>query len=159
MELNNLLAPPFQPTPSMLLRGQLLGEGRRPATRTLLVRPYAILGWMKYLLVAFCLLSLTLRAQQSSIPPPASPVKYCLLYTLGSSFYASSVRLDYGQNQRKKRVVADSSLAALAAAIEEFTSVPAALSYLDSQGWELVQAATLPDDKTGQIGYLLRRRP
>jgi hypothetical protein len=72
------------------------------------------------------------------------------------------VRLDYGQNQRKKQVVADgalAALAALAAAVEEFTSVPAALSYLDSQGWELVQAATLPDDKTGQIGYLLRRRP
>jgi hypothetical protein len=69
------------------------------------------------------------------------------------------MRLDYGQNQRKKQVVADGALAALVAAVEEFTSVPAALSYLDSQGWELVQAATLPDDKTGQIGYLLRRRP
>jgi hypothetical protein len=114
---------------------------------------------MKYLLIAFCLLSPTLHAQKSSVPPPAMPVKYCLLYTLSSSFYASSVRLDYGQNQRKKRVVEDSALATLAAAIEEFSSVPAALSYLDSQGWELVQAATLPDDKTGQIGYLLRRRP
>jgi hypothetical protein len=114
---------------------------------------------MKYLLVAFCLLSSTVHAQQSSVPAPATPVKYCLLYTLGSSFYASSVRLDYGQNQRKKWVVADGALAALAAAVEEFTSVPAALSYLDRHGWELVQAATLPDDKTGQIGYLLRRRP
>jgi hypothetical protein len=114
---------------------------------------------MKYLLVAFCLLSPLVYAQQSSLPPPATPVKYCLLYTLGARFYASSMRLDYGQNQRKKQVVADGALAALAAAVEEFTSVPAALSYLDSQGWELVQAATLPDDKTGQIGYLLRRRP
>jgi hypothetical protein len=114
---------------------------------------------MKYLLVAFCLLSPTVHAQQSFVPPPTTPVKYCLLYTLGSSFYASSVRLDYGQNQRKKQVVVDGALAALATAVEEFASVPAALSYLDSQGWELVEAATLPDDKTGQIGYLLRRRP
>jgi hypothetical protein len=44
-------------------------------------------------------------------------------------------------------------LAALATAIEEFTSVSAARSYLDSQGWEFVQAATLPEEKTGQIGY------
>lgn len=114
---------------------------------------------MKTLLVAFCLLSMTVHAQQ--LPPPrlTTPVKYCLLYTLGSTFYASSVRLDYGQNQRKDLAVQDSSLAALAAAMERFSSVPAALSYLDSHGWELVQAATLPGDKTGHIGYLLRRRP
>lgn len=99
-----------------------------------------------------------MHAQQSFIPTPATPVKYCLLYPLGSSFYGSSVRLDYGQNQRKKWVVADGALAALADAVEEFTSVPTALSYLDSYGRELVQAATLPDDKTGQIDYLLRRR-
>ncbi|WP_198992964.1 hypothetical protein [Hymenobacter sp. BT559] len=101
---------------------------------------------------------MTVHAQRSPVVPTAPPVKYCLLYTLGSNFYASSMRLDYGQNQRKKRVVEDSSLATLATTIEEFTSVPAALSYLDSQGWELVQAATLPNDQTGHIGYLLRRR-
>lgn len=55
--------------------------------------------------------------------------------------------------------MADGALAALVDAVEGFTLVPATLSYLDSHGWELVQAATLPDDKTGQIGYLLRRRP
>jgi hypothetical protein len=114
---------------------------------------------MKYLLVTCCLLRLPVHAQKSPVVLPATPVKYCLLYTLGSSFYAPSVRLDYGQNQRKKLVVEDNALATLAATVEAFASVPAALSYLDSQGWELVQAATLPSDRTGHIGYLLRRRP
>jgi hypothetical protein len=113
---------------------------------------------MKQLLFTLCLLSTTVYAQKSPLPPPNVPSKYCLLYTLGSSFYATGLRLDYGQNQRKEMAVQDGSLSTLASAIERFTSVPAALSYLDSQGWDLVQSSTLPDDKSGQVGYLLRRR-
>ncbi len=68
------------------------------------------------------------------------------------------MRLDYGQNQKKEMAVQDDVLAALAEGVERYTSVPSALSYLDSQGWELVQVATLPDDKTAQVGYLLHRK-
>jgi len=114
---------------------------------------------MKYLFFALCLLATAAQAQRAPLPPLATPVKYCLLYTFGANFYATALRLDYGQNQRKELAVQDNSLAALADAIDRFTSVPAALSYLDGQGWELVQAATLPDDKSGHVGYLLRRRP
>lgn len=114
---------------------------------------------MKHLPFALCLLALGAQAQTAPRPQLATPAKYCLLYTFGASFYATALRLDYGQNQRKELAVQDGSLAALADAVDRFTSVPAALSYLDGQGWELVQAATLPDDKTGHVGYLLRRRP
>lgn len=121
------------------------------------IRP--ILASMKHLLFVLCLLTTSVYAQQVTLPRPNTPVKYCLLYTLSSTFYATSVRLDYGQNQRKELAVQDASLKALATDIERYLSVPAALNYLDSQGWELVQAATLPDEKSGQVGYLLRRRP
>jgi hypothetical protein len=114
---------------------------------------------MKHCLLALCLLATTAHAQQSILPRPSAPSKYCLLYTVGSYFYATSLRLDYGQNQRKEIAVQDGSLSALASDMERFTSVPAALSYLDSKGWELVQAATFPDEKSGQVGYLLRRKP
>jgi|GEM_PF-6040588 len=113
---------------------------------------------VKPLLVALCLLATTAHAQQPIAPRLSVPSKYCLLYTIGSYFYATSLRLDYGQNQRKEMAVQDSSLSALASAIERFSSVPAALSYLDSQGWELVQSSTFPDEKSGQVGYLLRRK-
>ena len=113
---------------------------------------------MKYLFLALCLLTTTAHAQQAAAPHLAAPVRYCLLYTLGYYFSKTSVRLDYGQNQRKELAVQDGALAALAEEMEHFTSVPAALSYLDSKGWELVQAATLPEDKTAQVGYLLRRK-
>ena len=117
-----------------------------------------ILVSMKKLLFVFCLLSTTIYAQQAPLPRPTVPSKYCLLFTLGSTFYVTGLRLDYGQNQRKGMAVQDGPLSTLASEIERYTSIPAALSYLDSQGWELVQASTLPDDKSGQVGYLLRRR-
>lgn len=112
---------------------------------------------MKYLLLALCLLTTGAYAQ-SSPPRPTTPVNYCLLYTLGSYFVKTALRLDYGQNQRKDAAVQDATLASLSTDVEQFTSLPAALSYLDSQGWEPVQAATLPADKTGQVGLLLRRK-
>ena len=114
---------------------------------------------MKYLFLALCLLITTAHAPGAAAPRPATPVRYCLLYTLGYYFSKTSVRLDYGQNHRKELAVQDGALAVLAEEMEHFTWVPAALSYLDSKGWELVQAATLPEDKTAQVGYLLRRKP
>lgn len=115
---------------------------------------------MKYLVFALlCLLAPTAHAQQATSLQPSAPGKYCLLYTIGSYFYATGLRLDYGQNQRKEMAVQDGVLSTLASDIERFTSVPAALSYLDSHGWELVLGATFPDEKSGQVGYLLRRKP
>lgn len=91
----------------------------------------------EHLLLALGLLATGAHAQSSS--PPAktncSP-QYCLLYTLGAYFVKKGLRLDYSQKQRKHLAVQDAALAALATAVERFTSLPAALSYLDSQGWE-----------------------
>jgi hypothetical protein len=111
---------------------------------------------MKHLLLALVLfLATTVHAQT------ASPVKYCLLYTLNDSFHGTRLRLDYGQNMSlDEPPVQDGALAALATKIKRFDSVPAALSHLDSQGWEVVQTITLSaGTSVGQTGFLLRRRP
>ncbi|RZJ94279.1 MAG: hypothetical protein EOO60_03405 [Hymenobacter sp.] len=109
---------------------------------------------MKHLLLALSLLLATGAHAQTALPP-----KYCLLYTRGSSFASIGLRLDYGQNLPKELVVQDATLLNLAKQIERFNSVPGALTYLDSQGWEVAQVATLHSGAASEVGYLLRRRP
>lgn len=97
------------------------------------------------------------------MPPPATPTVYCLLIVYGTSFNAVQLTLDYGQHQ-DYAPVQDATLAAQADQVRHIQSVPAALNYLYSQGWESIQTATLPNETSnhyvqGEIGYLLRRRP
>jgi hypothetical protein len=89
----------------MRLSGQLLGGERRLASRASLVLLLSYLRPDEILASRFMLLSPTLPAHKVVVPLPAPPVKYCLLNTVGTSFYVSSGRLAYGQNQRQKRVV------------------------------------------------------
>jgi hypothetical protein len=110
---------------------------------------------MKYLLLA-CGLSLATVVNAQTTAPP----KYCLLYTKGGSFSSPGLRLDYGQNLSKELAVQDAALATLTQYIERLHSVPAALNHLDSQGWEVIQATSLPDGNAqGSASFLLRRKP
>lgn len=119
---------------------------------------------MKHYLLALCLLLATAASAQKKQPVllPTSPVAYCLLVVSGRYFITDAhLQLDYGQNMQQP--VQNTELAALAEQVWHFTSVPAGLNYLYSQGWECVQNATLTTETSGhyvesQIGYLLRRR-
>ena len=107
------------------------------------------------MLLALCLVVATVAHAQT-----APRVKYCLLYTRDRSFSSITLRLDYGQFERKN-TVQDAALATLSNQVMDMHSVPAALSYLDSQGWELVQTATMPSGPAsdGSVGFLLHRKP
>lgn len=119
---------------------------------------------MKSLLfVCFLLLVTVVHAQKNSAVLPTVPISYCMLVTEGAHFSGLNLTLDYGQHQGKASVQ-DAALASVAEQVARFTSVPAALNYLYSLGWECIQTATLPYEGSpnylkGEMGYLLRRRP
>jgi hypothetical protein len=119
---------------------------------------------MKHLLLACCLLSNVTTIYAQTSPGPAgrtvASVRYCLLIVKQKPFGGTSLHLDFGQDQRHNPVLrADLDLAARQVA--RFTSVPAALGYLDGIGWEFVQANTLPASlfALGRADYLLRPKP
>lgn len=117
---------------------------------------------MKNLLLAFfLLLTTTAYAQKNAAPLPAAPIIYCMLVAEGGHFSGLNLSLDYGQNQGRLSM-RDTALANVAQQVARFSSVPAALNYLHSLGWECVQTSTLPYEGSpnylkGEIGYLLKR--
>jgi hypothetical protein len=120
---------------------------------------------MKHLLFA-ALLCVTAAAhaqkhtQKVVVPLPAAPITHCMLIATGRFFENESLTLDYGQNSALK--VQDSVLTIAAKQVRRLDSVPAALNYLYSLGWECVQTTALPKETASsidsEIGYLLRRR-
>jgi hypothetical protein len=126
--------------------------------------PHTILGDMKHLLLACCLLPsvYTLYAQTSPAPAvrPVASVRYCLLIVKQKPFGGTSLRLDFGQGQRHNPVIRE-DLDLAARTVARFTSVPAALGYLDGIGWECVQSSTVPPSlfAQGRADYLLRPKP
>jgi hypothetical protein len=122
---------------------------------------------MKYLLTLTVLLffvgsAQAQRKQRSQPPPPLTvPIVYCEL--VGSASYSIwDLSLDYGQEA--PALVQDTDLAEANAYVGKLTSVAAALNYLYSRGWEVVNSSIVPRDldKSGTISnrvrYLLRRR-
>ena len=119
---------------------------------------------MKHLLLACCLLAnvATPYAQTSPGPAgrPVASVRYCVLSVRQKPFGGNSLRLDFGQDQRPDPVLR-ADLALAARQVARFTSVAAALGYLEGIGWECVQATTLPPSlfAQGRADYLLRPKP
>lgn len=122
---------------------------------------------MKYLLTLTVLLffvgSAHAQRKQRPQPPPSLtvPIVYCEL--VGSASYNIwDLSLDYGQEA--PALVQDTDLAEANAYVGKLTSFAAALNYLYSRGWEVVNSSIVPRDldKSGTISnrvrYLLRRR-
>jgi hypothetical protein len=122
---------------------------------------------MKYLLTLTVLLFFVGSAQAQRkqrpqpLPPLTVPIVYCEL--VGRAAYSSwTLSLDYGQEAPS--LVQDADLAEANAYVGKLTSIAAALNYLYSRGWEVVNSSALPYDvdKSGSISnrmrFLLRRR-
>jgi hypothetical protein len=116
------------------------------------------------LLAAFLCVTAAAHAQKHTqkvvAPLPAAPIIHCMLIATGRVFENEVLTLDYGQNSALQ--AQDSVLATAAKQVHRLDSVPAALNYLYSLGWECVQTTTLTRDGSSslesEIGYLLRRR-
>jgi hypothetical protein len=116
---------------------------------------------MKHLLLAaFLCVAAAAHAQKHPqkvvVPLPAAPITHCMLIATGRIFENETLALDYGQNSALK--AQDSVLAIADKQVRRLDSVPAALNYLYSLGWECVQTTALTRDVDSEIGYLLRRR-
>jgi hypothetical protein len=122
---------------------------------------------MKYLLLFTVLLLLagSAHAQRKQrpqpLPPLTVPTMYCELWRR-ESYSIGALSLDYGQDAPS--LVQDTDLEEANAYVGKLTSAMAALNYLYSRGWEVVNTSDVPYDvdKTGtienRVRYLLRRR-
>jgi hypothetical protein len=122
---------------------------------------------MKRFLLATLLLLLTTsaHAQRRKALPPSPPLNvpmvYCVLLVVDPG-YNQRLVLDYGQMAPTN--VQDTTMEAIARAVDLMVSTAAALNYLYSQGWEPIQSAAFVYDRAAssylrsQLHYLLRRR-
>ncbi|MBF9236208.1 hypothetical protein I2I05_02255 [Hymenobacter sp. BT683] len=93
---------------------------------------------------------------------PASPAarapqyEYCILVLNSSYFDGKDVRLEFGQSV--KNAPQNLELTQANATVRKLASVPGALNYMSSQGWECTNVTTLSSGTSiPDTGYLLRR--
>ena len=92
-----------------------------------------------------------------------TPVKqteqYCLVLATSKLFSTKvTVALDYGQETKLFGMNASSQVKDEAGKIQSFNSVVDALNYMNSQGWEFVNAYVVTIANQNVYHYLMRRR-
>ena len=114
---------------------------------------------MKALLITVVLLSVSLVSfAQPSAPIAQGPVRteeYCQLKTFQKFNGKINISIDYGQQQ--KLIALNLFRDATGRAIE-FNSVVDALNWLNTQGWEFVNAYAMVNDGDSCTYYVMRRR-
>jgi hypothetical protein len=128
------------------------------------------------------LLATPVLSRAQAAPPPATTpavaTQYCTLVAVGSTYSGMQFQLDYGR-QVKKYLSAPEAAEAKAdqVALNDIFTIPDALNFLSSHGWECIGVSTITSSLSGptttsfvprtggtlavghaEVQYLLRRR-